>query len=67
MADDIDRAGDHIELQLAAQIAFARQAGKTLVPNKTCHWCEAQIKAKLLFCDLDCRDDYERDKRLRKQ
>ena len=31
-----------------------------LIPCHRCHNCEASLPAGFLFCDTDCRDDYQR-------
>lgn len=62
--DDLDRASDHEER--------LREAAKTmrlpqLPQNGRCHNCGEQIAAGLLFCDADCRDDYQKAADARKR
>jgi hypothetical protein len=39
----------------------------TLLPCGQCHYCAEPLRCGLLFCDLHCRDDWQRehDARLR--
>ncbi|MBN3839274.1 hypothetical protein [Burkholderia sp. Ac-20349] len=60
--DDLDRAAELEERTRAAEIAAAI-AGPKLKPVRCCHYCFETIGETLLFCDKDCRDDYERSAR----
>ena len=65
--DDADRAEEKIESQIECGIAHARflLARNSLVPCGTCYWCGTGLHAGDLFCDADCRNDYEQDKKMR--
>lgn len=56
--DDVDRAQERETLDRALAIAAARMP--TLPATGDCHNCAASIPSGALFCDADCRDDYER-------
>lgn len=64
MADEADRAQ---ELQEAAlEIALRKQKSKlTLHATGRCLWCSEPTGSEGLFCDSDCRDDYEKSKKFR--
>lgn len=61
MADEIDRANDMAELNLAASLAVRRSA---LVPCGRCHYCDESLRPNVLFCDKDCRDWFEQEQRI---
>jgi hypothetical protein len=60
MADDFDRAQEreakYREDALKAQAESAKHS--KLMPCHVCHNCDAII-GDGLFCDRDCRDDYD--------
>lgn len=65
--DPIDRADIEIQRTIDMGIANARaqlNAGPRLSPKGICYNCdepfEMQDRQVKLFCDADCRDDYER-------
>lgn len=66
MADEIDRAQEHEEAMLQAAIASQQNAPR-MKPTGSCHWCEEQVEGGLLFCDADCRDEYQRRKEIRRK
>lgn len=55
MPDIADQADDEIEQTLQRAL---RARAPELVPRGTCHNCDQPVRR--LFCDLDCRDDWER-------
>lgn len=58
MADEIDRAAEEVEMfQQEAQRQRKKEA-----PGYTgeCIWCGEKLEHPRRFCDVDCRDDYER-------
>lgn len=58
MADPIDRAQDHIERETPYILAARKPV--LIHPNGKCHNCgEKTPTALALYCDQDCRDDYE--------
>lgn len=68
MADEADIANETADRMLAharsQQIAAANAA--KLHPNGSCHYCHQTLNTPLaLFCDSDCRNDYEEEKRLK--
>lgn len=32
-----------------------------LIPDCRCHFCDEQIKPEQLFCNIDCRDDFDKE------
>lgn len=65
--DPIDRADIEIQRTIDMGIANARaqlNSGPRLSAKGTCYNCdepfEMQDRGRKLFCDADCRDDYER-------
>lgn len=70
MADDCDRAADHIERTETAQLAaVSRAAGqRDLMPCGLCHWCESPVGAGRIFChDDSCAEDWQRDQDARRR
>jgi hypothetical protein len=46
-------------------MALKNRAQKPIQPETgLCHWCDAIIGAGK-FCDSDCRDDFEKSKRMK--
>ena len=64
MADEIDRANDHIEMELALLV---RRRRATIHPVGFCYYCETRLREGLLFCPgPDCAADYEREQRIKR-
>jgi hypothetical protein len=68
MSDDIDRAQTEIDFFLAQAI---NNRPAHLKPSGSCLFCEMQLigiegEYPKLFCDVDCRDDFERQQKLAK-
>jgi hypothetical protein len=62
MADIADLAQEDME----RDAPYVLEAGKKPAgpkPNGTCHNCGEPIAPDTIFCDLDCREDYERRQR----
>jgi len=59
MSDHADNADYKIYRAIAAGLAAARCA-PTLMPDCRCHFCDETVDAEFLFCNSDCRDDFER-------
>lgn len=61
MADDVDVASENelfnIELAKRNMKANAVQ----LVSTGCCHNCEEPVSDQQLFCDADCRDDWDKE------
>lgn len=61
--DIIDIANDAAETMLEAQRAVRKP---TLKARGTCHYCEDDVGLGKLFCPgEDCRNDYEREQRIK--
>lgn len=68
MSDDIDRAQTEIDFFLANAI---KNRPAHLIPLGICLFCEFELigidgDQPKLFCDSDCRDDFEKSQRLAK-
>lgn len=59
MSDHADNADSRIYRTIEAGLAAARRA-KALQPDFRCHFCDEPVAVDLLFCNRDCRDDYQR-------
>lgn len=59
MADVIDLANDHAELLLRMSVA-KQQRRQRMEPRGTCLSCDTAVLPGVLFCDADCRTDWER-------
>ncbi len=58
--DEADMGNEAAEKTLAGYIArIQRQAKRTLLPAGACHNCGEPVRADLIFCDADCRADYD--------
>jgi hypothetical protein len=44
--------------------AVRKKAGHTLLFTGKCYYCSENIKSPHIFCDVSCRNDYEREERL---
>lgn len=61
MTDIIDDANDRAERDLALALSAARHPVRVEpMPCGACYNCEASVPPGACFCDVDCRDDYER-------
>lgn len=68
MSDDIDRAQTEIDFFLANAI---KNRPAHLIPKGICLFCEIELIGiegdyPRLFCDSDCRDDFEHQQKLAK-
>lgn len=59
MPDFADLAAEREQIDTARAIEAARLPRPTLQPRGSCHNCDAQLDAVALFCDADCRDDWQ--------
>lgn len=57
-SDPLDAASQEIDKQMNIGLAKIR-AFKPLQSDGKCKNCNDDIDGSLLFCDSDCRDDYE--------
>lgn len=63
MADIADIADEVNEQHLADSLAQLRKSAIILRPKGVCHYCEEDLdpnSKNKLFCDVGCRDDYDR-------
>ncbi|MFZ1180892.1 MAG: hypothetical protein WAN92_05130 [Herbaspirillum sp.] len=60
MGDHADISDASIEAAVARGIADVRSKA-SLQATGHCRFCDAEIGNILLFCDADCRDDYDRE------
>lgn len=65
MSDQVDIAAlnDFTEERLSA---FRSKVHQSLTPVGSCYYCEEDLPPGRIFCDAQCRDDYEREQRLRR-
>lgn len=60
MSDNADLAQEYEEVALiVARINHNYSALQRLPRTGFCHYCKEPIEKEKLFCDADCRDDYE--------
>lgn len=64
MTDIIDRATDAQQKQLDQAISAAKITQSRL-PKGRCNYCGEAVNDT--FCDIDCRNDYEREQRIMQQ
>lgn len=65
MADIADNADEINELHLQESLAAQKRRAIELKPKGICHYCDEGISSSAnnkLFCDTDCRDDYDKYK-----
>ncbi|MBE2897815.1 DUF2116 family Zn-ribbon domain-containing protein [Pasteurellaceae bacterium 20609_3] len=68
MADEADIADRQTQHALAVSLINARRHKHShLKPTGFCHYCKEKLDSERLFCDEDCRDDYEWEQNLSKQ
>lgn len=63
MADIADIADEMNEHHLAASLAALKKSSIVLRPKGRCHYCDEDLDPDAdnkLFCDADCRDDYDK-------
>jgi hypothetical protein len=66
MADEADKANDHMERELAIRIKAAR-AVKTPETTGSCFFCGEDVGQGVRFCSKDCADDWERENEIRRK
>ncbi len=59
MPDEADRAQPHIEAAIDEAVAKARTVADGLPPINECHACAAPVRGFALFCDDECREDWD--------
>lgn len=63
--DKIDEAQGLTEDVTQNHISRIRsRVGKSLLFSGFCYYCYESVHTPYIFCDLDCRDDYEREQRM---
>jgi hypothetical protein len=60
MSDVADRADWRIAQDIKAAMAHARRIPQ-LEADGHCHYCEEPVAHGVLFCNTDCRDDYQKE------
>ena len=61
MSDDIDRAQNEVERSLNEALRKRRPAGP--VANGRCHYCGEILDDESRWCDIDCREGWEKLRR----
>lgn len=57
--DVFDQATEREEKDRAFALQMARQ-GEVLAAVGVCHWCDESVAPGHRFCDVDCRDLFDR-------
>lgn len=57
MTDDLDRAEEEIEMELAEALRQRKPAGPA--PTGYCHWCGDAIDNGMRWCDRACEASWE--------
>ena len=65
MADVCDNAEGYADLAMMVGLQMA-QASPT-PPIKKCYACEEPLPEGVRWCDVECRDDYEKQEKARKR
>ncbi|MCU8015882.1 hypothetical protein L5M36_03085 [Shewanella sp. SM72] len=65
MSDNVDDANKLADLHLNIALA-KRDLPAPRAVTGVCHWCEDPVDG-VVFCDADCRDDFEREQRRTKR
>ena len=60
MSDHIDKTDAIIFAEVARGLAAVR-GRPTLVAQGCCHYCEEPVAPALVFCGVECRDDYDKE------
>lgn len=61
MSDLADRADWVIQAEIAASRAKIQQQVR-MTPTGYCFYCDEAVTELKRFCDVDCRDDFERER-----
>lgn len=65
MNDIVDQANDHIEREMNSLLAARRVID--LPPCGSCYNCCEDIEPGRKFCDIECREDFDRRARREKR
>lgn len=60
MSDHIDKTDAIIFAEVARGLAAVR-GRPALVAHGCCHYCDELLAPALVFCGVDCRDDYDKE------
>ena len=66
MSDVADRAEWRIAKDIENAMANARKMPQ-LVADGHCHYCDEDVAHGLLFCNTDCRDDYQNEQKAKRR
>jgi len=66
MSDVADRAEWRIAKDIEAAMAHVRKTPK-LEADGHCHYCDEDVAHEQRFCNMDCRDDYQREQEARRR
>lgn len=65
--DEIDRANEHIEREMAVRLALAARRAHPIPLGMRCLNCDAAFELPKRWCDDACREDWElRERQKRK-
>lgn len=65
MSDYADRSDTRIAQIVEQGLDQVRRASR-MAATGNCHFCDEEVTPGNLFCDIDCRDDFERENRARR-
>ena len=60
MSDNIDKTDKIIYAEVARGLSAVRRR-PGLEAHGCCHYCDEPLAPALLFCGVDCRDDYDKE------
>lgn len=63
--DDADRAAEREDIDREAAVAAIRRRIEAMPSLGYCYYCGEALRAGKRFCDSDCRDDYERQEKMK--
>ncbi len=66
MTDFFDAASEREDRDRELAIEHHRKTTSSLLPVGYCHWCDSPVKASQLFCDTECREDWESEQRMKR-
>jgi len=66
MSDIADLAQWRIEQDLCNTLAHVKKS-PALEADGFCYFCDETIQHELLFCNVDCRDDFEKEQQARQR
>jgi predicted nucleic acid-binding Zn ribbon protein len=65
--DKADTAQEQEDKLLEITLKNIREKVKrSLIPSGYCYYCQEEIPPPLIFCNLECRDDYCKEQRLKR-